>query len=206
MPDTTTEAWGVTVDQVVALAAQADVRLAKNSSGDYEVQPPANDPDFGGHQSAAITRRVRKSDVEQWVKDAATTVDIVLVKRRRLGTNIRAEFETAFGPVTAVLAAAYLVDAAYPQRSGVNDQASYGHVLWTRYRSMIDDLKEALDDLIDSPPDDDDDTTPRPRPRGRFPQPIFTDEWVRDSTPDQLHGGGPAPAEHRWDSYTGGHY
>lgn len=170
-------AWSVTPDQVIALAAQADVYLTEDGDG-Y-----TPDPEFGGPQ-AAITKRVKKTHVEQWIADATKTVDIVLVKRRRLGASLRTEFETALPPVMAVLAAAYLVDAAYPQRSGVNDQASYGQVLWTRYRAMLEDLKEALDELIAHPPADDEDPGQVPGiAAGGFPTPIFGDDWVRRSTP-----------------------
>ncbi|GAA1812445.1 hypothetical protein [Nesterenkonia flava] len=185
MPETpTAPAWGVTVTDVVALASQADVH--PDATGETI---PVEDDVFGGAQ-AQINKRIKTSVVEKWILDAGNAVSIALMRRHRLGVDVLTEFESALPTVVKTHAAAILVDAAYPQRAGVQDNASYGNVLWQRYRVMLEDLKEALDDLIANPPTTED-PTPRLGPAGGFPPPIFRDEWVRENTPEDFDGVAP---------------
>ena len=172
-----TDAWGVTVEQVVAVASQADVRLDTDDNGDVTT-PPSN-PVF--QKAPQIAQRITRTQVETWIGRVAAWVSTRLYRRHRLRPARRAEFEQAMATAVEVGAAAYLVDAAYPQRTGVQDQASYGQVLWNRYRQALADLEEALGDQLRDP-DDDNGAGSLAGGADGFPPAIFTDEWVRENS------------------------
>lgn len=169
----TVVAWGVTVKDVVALASQADVTLDPTQGTIVQT----DDDEFARPN---IARRITVGDVTTWINDAAAVVDIALRRRSRLTTDIQGKIEAAGKSVIAVRAAAYLVDAAYPQRTGVQDQASYGQVLWNRYRQDLAALEAALEDWISTPAPDA--TGAVSAGGGSFPPAVFTDRFVRENT------------------------
>lgn len=173
------DTWGVTVAQVVAVASQADVyetRADDEASTSNAVFSKPN-----------VARTITSDEVETWIARVAAWVSNALHRRARLPDPARRELEAAMTTAIEVGAAAYLVDAAYPQRAGVNDASSYGEVLWTRYRQALDDLKATLADRLDS----EDATSTGPSSTGaQFPRSIFTDDWVRQSTGHMSRGGG----------------
>ncbi|GAB3191761.1 hypothetical protein [Nesterenkonia suensis] len=176
-----TVAWGVSVTDVVAVASQADVFLSVEGGAVV-----SNDVFEAGEQPN-MSRRVSLENVAGWIERVGAVVSTRLHRRSRLSPTARDEFETAMGTVVEVGAAAYLVDAAYPQRAGVNDQGSYGHVLWTRYRQGLDDLEEALSSRLN---DGDEGETPDvagDHAAAAFPPVVFTDTWVRDNTDHLRH-------------------
>lgn len=172
------DTWGVTVAQVVAVASQADVYDDSTDDDTNTSNSVFNKPN--------IARTITHAEVQTWIERVAAWVGNALHRRSRLSDQARTELEAAMATAVEVGAAAYLVDAAYPQRSGVNDQASYGSVLWTRYRQALDDLKTTLDDRLDS----EDSATGSTLPAGgQFPRAIVTDDWVRQSTSHMAPGG-----------------
>lgn len=177
--------WGVTVAQVVAVASQATVhdpgaaeRPVTNEIFDVEPQPAAE-----ADVTPQFNQRINRSDVELWISRVGAWVSTALHTRVRLTVAARDEIQLAMGTVIELGAAAYLVDAAYPQRAGVNDNASYGDVLWTRYRQALADLSAALTSRVAA-------ETTAPAASGRVrssaPPAIFTDAWVRENTTNPL--------------------
>lgn len=174
--ESSTPAWYATPDEVIAVASQAAVF----GEGDT---PAGTNPEFDRHRSnqevKGLPGSITHDRVSSWIKSVAGWVSVALSRRRKLPLEVRTEFESAMKAAVEVGAAAYLVDAAYPQRAGNNDLASYGDVLWTRYRQLLADLKASLDDLVDEAAEDD--AGVRIRPGGSFPPAIFGDQWVREN-------------------------
>lgn len=188
--------WDTAVENVIALASQADVQLETTPEGDVEVTNPV----FESRPN--IARRITRSQVEVWIERVASQTTVTLHRMTRLTEERRIVFAPAFANAVELGAAAYLVDAAYPQRAGVNDQASYGEVLWTRHRQAVADLAEALESHLAQPGDED--AAPRYHAgAGGFPTAAFTDRWVREQHPeimlDPYHvPGTELPAAYRW--------
>lgn len=176
MPDTSKhEAWGVTVDQVIAVASQAGV-LSEDAT---PPTGPTNDVFQQGSAAAQLAQKVTRDQVLHWINQVGMWVSNTLHRRGRLAPSAKTEFEGAMSTAIEVGAAAYVVDAAYPQRAGAQDQASYGQVLWTRYRQALDDLKDALQDRLTGP---DDSARPAANAGDLFPPARFTDAWVAQNT------------------------
>ncbi|GAA4915976.1 hypothetical protein [Nesterenkonia rhizosphaerae] len=154
--------WGVTKTQVLALAAHVDTNATYQADNVYS---PA----------AGVTRSIKDSDIIQWIKDVAASVDVRLNRRTRLGEEARTRLETAAQSVIAVGAAAYVVDAHYPARASTNSQVSYGEVLWTRYREGLDGLVSTLEELLAEA--DTEDTGSSLSAAGGFPPPAFPDDF-----------------------------
>lgn len=178
--------WGVTVESVVALASQAHVDMRQDDNGDIAVQ--VTNEVFESRPKLA--QKITKTQVKLWIDRVAAQVGVTLHRLHRIDETKRVRFAPAVANVVELGAAAYLVDAAYPQRSGVNDQASYGDVLWTRHRQALTDLGDALEAWLDSPGDDDDHGG-HGQAAGGFPPAMFTDSWVRESHPHLQRPGGP---------------
>ncbi len=198
-----TVAWGVSVADVVAVASQADVHLSVDGGAVVQDLASGNDV-WDGTAQPNMARRVSLENVTTWIERVGAVVSTRLHRRSRLSEAARDEFEIAMGTVVEVGAAAYLVDAVYPQRAGVNDQGSYGHVLWTRYRQGLDDLEEALDSRLGDGDEDETPETAGARAAAAFPPVVFTDPWVRENTghlrhrqhqSDRVRG---AETPHRW--------
>lgn len=126
--------WGVSVQDVLALAPHVTVVPADSTT-------PVPDPEYG----VGTQRGIREVQVEGWVKDVASRVQ---AHRISLGVDVpevQEGLDTLAADAVKNGAAAYLVDAAFPARSGVNDQASYGQVLWARYQSALDAMAAIAD-------------------------------------------------------------
>lgn len=158
MAETPSE-WGVTVAEVAALASHADVTNAT-----------AADPEFG----SANDRRVKTQDVSRWITDVEAVVDLKLRKRTALTADAQERLRAAGKAVVLNGAAAYLVDAAYPARTGVGDNSSYGNVLWTRYKTGLEELAELVDEWVSQGGDDNASTTLAIS--SSFPAARFTDD------------------------------
>lgn len=170
-----TSAWGVTVANVVALASQAHVDLKQDTNGDVVVTNEVFET------TPKLAQKITQAQVQLWIDRVTAQVVVTLHRLDRVPDDKRETFKPAVANVVELGAAAYLVDAAYPQRAQVNDQASYGDVLWTRHRQALADLDAALEAWITRPVD------PHPDRYGRgvggFPPAMFTDEWVREDHP-----------------------
>lgn len=156
--DTTT--WGVTAAAVAALASHADIEPAT-----------ASDPDF----ATASTRQVSTQDVEAWIVDVSAIVDLKTRNRAALTEANQVRIAATAKAVVTNGAAAYLVDAAYPARAGIADNSSYGNVLWTRYKTGLQELEEEVNEWAEQG----DDTAAPAGPlqiSHSFPAPRFTDD------------------------------
>lgn len=127
--------FGVTVSHVHALVSHVQL---SNASG-----APA-DTVFGG----GLQRSIRPADVRRWIEDVSAVVDVKLSRRSVLTDPAQSEsMSKAAAAVVATGAAAYVVDAAFPANSSVNDSGSYGSVLWNRYRTDLQELADKLGEL-----------------------------------------------------------
>lgn len=150
--------WAVSAKEVRALAAQHAPQINA-------------DPDYG-----ASLRSVGDEDITAWITEVSAVVDVKLRKRSKLAPANLVRVMAAGKTVVKVGAAAYLVDAAAPIRAGVGDNSSYGHVLWTRYQTELDDLVAAIDEWVNDGGGDEEGSPPRSGGAGSFQTPIFPDE------------------------------
>jgi len=160
MAEPTVSEWGVTVAEVAELASHSELN---NES--------ASDPEFGN----ANDREVTTQDVERWIANVEATVDLKLRKRAALTPEAQARVLAAGKTVVLNGAAAYLVDAAYPARTGVGDNSSYGSVLWNRYKAGLEELKTEIDEWVEQGAGEDDTTGGSLGIGAFFPAPTFTD-------------------------------
>ncbi|MFT4471704.1 hypothetical protein ACMX2H_17525 [Arthrobacter sulfonylureivorans] len=130
---TSESAWGVTVEGVLGLVPQAAVF-------EDDSLPEKKDPVYGGTTS----RRITKSQVQQWITDVAAAVDLRLRRRSELPEELQGKLDAFAATVVRTGAGAYLSDAAFPAKSSVNDTGSYGSVLWTRYQAELTAAETAL--------------------------------------------------------------
>lgn len=151
--------FGVTVAHVAALVSH--VRIGGPETAADEV--------FGG----GLQRSLRASDVRRWIEDVSAVVDVKLSRRSVLTEPAQAAtVNKAAAAVVATGAAAYVVDAAFPANSSINDSGSYGSVLWNRYRTDLQELADTVADLTAGVS-----TTPAASGTGAgsFPAPAFPD-------------------------------
>ena len=160
--------WGVGLDDVSRLAPQVSVLDLDAQGG-----PPTADPEYGGR-----TRSITTEDVRRWIHEVAARVNARVTVLGLESAGLGDALHVVAHDATANGAAAYLVDAAFPARSGVNDQASYGAVLWARYREAMDEL-QALADAIERRRAAGEDVGGAPavvmQPGGEFPATAFPD-------------------------------
>lgn len=167
MPEPTT--WGVTVDEVSALAPH--IGLTTSSTVPSE---PVDDV-FG----ETAEGKVSTDQVQKWIEDVAARVEMRLTKLARIvdPSAARSVLTRACHDLTVNGAASYLVAAAHPTGSGVNDANSYSATLWARFESGLDDLAAQLEAIIGE--GDSAVVLPRVvRPGagvGNFPAPLFVD-------------------------------
>jgi len=135
----TTQTWGVEVSDVLALAPHVTV-LPAAPQGE-----PTTDPDYGVGTQRAITQ----TQVEGFIADVASRVSAHRMSLVVHGESIGAALDVLAADAVKNGAAAYLVDAAFPARAGVNDSASYGQVLWARYQSAIDSMTDMANRVRD---------------------------------------------------------
>lgn len=136
MADTNPPTWGVTIEQVLALAPHVGV---------IDTPAPADAPVddvFGGEASRHVTRQA----VEDWITSVGGMVAAGL-RRRDLLTDdtLVTALNTAAHDAVLNGAASYLVAAAHPSEAGINNQTDYNAVLWQRYVDGLAQLKLDLD-------------------------------------------------------------
>lgn len=153
--------FGVTAKRVHALVSHVSL----DESPVAEV-----DTVFGG---GGLQRKVRVADVENWIEDVSAVVDLRLSKRSTLTEQAQSTLNHAAAAVIITGAAAYLVDAAFPANSSVNDSGAYGQVLWSRYRTDLEELAAELDKQLQDSDSLAGGTSARAG--GYFPPPTFTD-------------------------------
>ncbi|ALF01221.1 hypothetical protein FDH47_gp10 [Arthrobacter phage Brent] len=159
--------WGVTVDEVSALAPHIGL-----------YSPTTEEPvdDVFGETAAG---KVSRADVERFITDVAGRVSVRLwqLARLRPDTEPRNVFAQACHDLTVTGAAHYLVAAAFPAQAGINDDTSLAGLLWKRFEDGLDDLAAQLAAIVE----DGDDTVVLPRAAakavvtGTFPAPMFPD-------------------------------
>lgn len=133
--------FGVQPDDVLALTSHVKVTTGAAA--------PATDTVFGG---GGLTRGFTIADVERWIAQVSAIVDLKTRRRASLTDQAhRLALSTAARSVVAVGAAAYLVDAAFPANSSVNDSGAYGAVLWGRYKDELDGLVAMVEEATPAP-------------------------------------------------------
>lgn len=120
--DTTTNPYGVTVQQVRELASHVGF------------DPALDDPDFG-----PTKKQITDAMVAHWIGLVTESV----AARTALLSRFQGQHDrwvAITGSARAAVtngAAAYLVSAAYPSKAGTNDQSSYSAELWKRYETEL---------------------------------------------------------------------
>ena len=149
--------WGVTVEEVSALAPQVTI-------GEDSTAEP--DPVF-----KKADRSISTGEVEAWISDVAGRVSLRLANLGKITDTAKL---TALGKAAhdAVVngAASYLVAAAHPiGQTNAND--GYAALLWSRYESALEGAGAVLDGwIIDLPAGD-----VTGAAAGYFPEPMFPD-------------------------------
>ncbi|ALY10279.1 hypothetical protein SEA_JKERNS_11 [Arthrobacter phage JKerns] len=161
--------WGVTVDEVSALAPH--IGLYDGST----TEPTPADDVFGETAKGKVSR----ADVERFIADVAGRVELRLLRLPRLipDTATATVIARACHDVVVNGAAHYLVAAAFPSNAGLNDDTTLSGLLWKRFEDGLDDLAAQLDGVIK----DGDDTVVLPAKlrsaaSGNFPPVMFPDE------------------------------
>ena len=122
------ETWGVSAEQVTALALYVSLSDADNPDAQTSTWEDANG------------RRANREDVEGFIRDVSSRVNAVLVKAARLPKD--SIFITSTMPASAADAvkngaAAYLVGAASPESASGVSTSSYEAVLWQRHLHAV---------------------------------------------------------------------
>jgi len=161
---TTPETWGVSVDQVTALAPHVTITQA--------------DPAPGGEDTAwagTAQAQVSATQVTSWIGDVAARVSL-RIHRRTLVTDpvMTATIAAAAHDLVLNGAGSYLVAAAFPAKAGTNDNTNYSAELWRRFTEGLNELDTAVDEwLTDNPGGAGPDTGAIV---GSFPEPRFADD------------------------------
>lgn len=135
----TPQRWGVTVDEVSALAPHITIKADA-------AEPLTDDPVFGATQPRAIT----VSQVESFIEDVASRVDIRTIRASAIiDPDVMAKIDQARHDLTRNGAGAYLVAAAFPAKAGLNDQSSLSAELWNRFTSGLEELTATIAYLTD---------------------------------------------------------
>lgn len=163
MAETTPETWGVSVDQVKALAPHITIT---------DTEPaPGGDVPFTGNKE----KHVAQAQVEAWIIDVAARVSLRIHRRSKVDTAMQATVNAAAHDLVLNGAGNYLVAAAFPAKAGLNDNTSYSAELWRRFTEGLDELEKAIADWII----DNETSTPIGSTStiiGSFPEPIFGDD------------------------------
>jgi len=161
---TTPETWGVSTDEVTALAPHITITTSPAPA-------PGEDKPWGGTAQAQVSA----AQVTSWIQDVAARVSMRIHRRSKITD----------APMTATIAAAahdlvlngagsYLVAAAFPAKAGTNDNTSYSAELWRRFTEGLDELEKAIDEwLADNPGAGAGSTSTIV---GSFPEPRFADD------------------------------
>ncbi|QIN94339.1 hypothetical protein SEA_ABBA_10 [Arthrobacter phage Abba] len=136
MADTSPATWGVTVDEVSALAPHVGI-IDNPAPADVPV-----DDVFGGEAS----RKVTKQAVEAWIQDISGRVSLTLRRRSKLtDAALISALNASAHNIIVNGAASYLVAAAHPNEAAINSQTNYNAVLWQRYVDGLAELRVELD-------------------------------------------------------------
>lgn len=134
----TSQSWGVTVQQVERLAPHITV---------YSVDVPDTPDNVYGKTQ----RRITHADVQGWIEEVGSTVDIRLIRRAGLSEDAQGRIAGLAKAATIVGAGSYLVAAGMPNKAGINDNSSYSAELWKRYEAMLGSAVEAIDAMLEGP-------------------------------------------------------
>ena len=152
--------WGVTVEEVSALAPHVSIGTGPAAPVDLV---------FGKKADRIITT----DEVQTFINEVAGRVSLRLTALARITEGIRAGAIAQAAHDAAVNgAASYLVAAAHPA-GAVNNDGGYAALLWSRYESALDLTGATLDGWILELP------AVVPAPTGKvsafFPAPLFPD-------------------------------
>jgi hypothetical protein len=127
--------WGVTVEEVSALAPQVTIGT--------DPEAPEADPVF-----FKADKQIATSEVEGWIDDVAGRVALRLSDLGRITDEPRLNtIGQAAHDATVNGAASYLVAAAHPVGQ-TNDGSGYAALLWSRYESALEGVGLVLDGWI----------------------------------------------------------
>lgn len=155
--------WGASVSDVLALAPHVTV-----------VDQPAQGSQLDPEYDVGAQRYITIEQVAGWVNDVASRVQAHRLALGVTAPHIGPALDMLAGDAVKNGAASYLVDAAFPARSGVNDAAAYGQVLWARHQSALASMVDLSERAVD--PDAPVDGGPAPvSGAGRFPPPSIPD-------------------------------
>jgi hypothetical protein len=150
-------AWGVTVEEVSALAPHVTIGETPDTPVDDTFHIPAD-------------RKITVNEVEGFIRDVAGRVSLRLADLDRLTDDARVGV-VAQAAHDAVLngAGSYLVAAAFPAGQ-INNDGGYAAVLWARYESALEGAVTTLTGWVDA-------IVPEPAGTvsGFFPAPMFPD-------------------------------
>lgn len=157
--------WGVTVDEVSALAPHITIKADPN-------EPLNSDPVFG----ATVPRAVTVSQVENFIEDVASRVDIRILKFQTItDTAVKDRIARAAHDLTVNGAGSYLVAAAFPAKAGLNDGSSLSAELWNRFSSGLENLVLAVNEWTTPGEDGTVGIVPAHANEGFFQSPLFPD-------------------------------
>lgn len=144
MPESTGQDWGVTVEQVSALAPH--IPIALNTVGGTAPAPAAIDPIYKNSN----TRVIKENEVSQFIADTSAIVRGRLLRAARLPETspYHAYLAVAGAAVVKNGAAHYLVAAAFPINASPNTNTSYAEVLRLRFEEGLNELEDALNKAI----------------------------------------------------------
>lgn len=131
----------VSVDTVSALAPHIAIDQAPAVPG---TPPGINDP-----YNKPQIRKITVPQVEKFIADVTSMVDLRLFRRWRV-RNVRfmQSVDKAAMDIIANGAGSYLVAAAFPTKSGINENTAYSAELWRRYKEALDALDKLLGDYL----------------------------------------------------------
>lgn len=164
MADPSQETWGVSVDQVKALAPH--ITITETNTG-----TPGTDVPFSGNQE----RRVSTAQVDSFIVDVAARVSLRIHRRSRITNEaMTATITAAAHDLVLNGAGAYMVSAAFPTKAGINDNTNYSAELWRRFTEGLDELAAVIDEWISD--NETSGTGGVGNIVGSFPEPRFTDD------------------------------
>lgn len=153
--------WGVTVEEVSALAPHISI-------GEGPAAPV--DAVFGRKADRTITT----DEVEAWISDVAGRVSLRLADLGRITDENRLKrVGKAAHDATVNGAASYLVAAAHPIGQ-VNSSDGYAAVLWARYEAALEGVGTVYDLWIGDMPEQITEAATGAA-TGYFPAPLFVD-------------------------------
>ena len=157
VPLTAENDWGVTVEEVSALAPHITIGEAPVVPVDDTFYIPAD-------------RKISVNEVEQFISDVAGRVSLRLADLGRVTdeTRLNAAGKAAHDAVVNG-AGSYLVAAAFPAGSGVNADGGYAALLWDRYETALEGAATALTVWVEGIAPELSTVT------GFFPAPMFPD-------------------------------